>query len=102
MSVYDPDGNAWSIANPEPEELDAMALLDQQQAKMPLPVFGCAVEDCAAEVSYPSNMLFWSEGDGDAGFFCMACLNGLGLSAGQSLESVQKRVGWFPTERLKE
>ena len=40
-----------------------------QKATLPEAVYGCANPDCAAEVSYPPDMLFWWDGP-PAGFYC--------------------------------
>ena len=43
-----------------------------ETAPLPEPVYGCASSDCAAEVSYPANMLYWWAGskEASAGFYC--------------------------------
>ena len=35
-----------------------------KQAAAPSPVYGCADQCCAEEVSYPADMLFWWSGIG--------------------------------------
>ena len=72
-------------------------LLELQKTKMPKPVFGCACEDCAAEVSYPPDMLFWCEGE-EPGFYCQQCINTecieeVKATPATTLEDIQKKVG---------
>ena len=52
---------------------DIVTPKDVKTAELPAPVYGCAQEYCAAEVSYGPNMLRWWAGSPDhpAGFYCM-------------------------------
>ena len=47
-------------------------------AELPQPVYGCAHEGCAEEVSYPPDMLRWYEGgEVEAGFYCESCIDNM-------------------------
>ena len=68
------------------------------RTKLPNPVFGCAVKECAAEVTYPADMLFWWEGSKllPAGFYCKeseGCVpSDLHPKLGPSLEEVMLKA----------
>ena len=68
-----------------------MANLETMRAAMPSPVYGCACEGCACEVSWPAEDLQWHDGREevetddvllhavDPGFYCERCCSDLEL-----------------------
>ena len=65
----------------------------------PAPLYGCAFDVCATEVSYPAEMLSWTGGAASvpAGFYCEVCFaqhpDLHGMRRGESLAQAMNRVG---------
>ena len=51
-------------------------ITDAMKAAIPQVLYGCAVQECAGEVSHHPEDLYWWEGGSDAlgGFYCGDCL----------------------------
>lgn len=70
-----------------------MEFSDAMKEAMPDPVFGCGIEGCSVEVSYPAEDLRWCESEQK--WICHACAEALDLERSMvSLEDCQKAVGW--------
>ena len=68
-------------------------ITDVMKSAMPEPVFGCGIDGCSVEVTYPAADLKWCESQ--RAWICFACAEAMGLNRSLvSLEDCQKQVGW--------